>query len=147
MKTLIAATVLLLAACLQAEEPQAAPAQEPLTPRQDLPGLTNYAKVSEALHRGAQPTAEGFAELKKMGIKTVVNLRSFHSDRGKLQGTGLQYVHIYCKAWHPEEERHKIPASGARSKEPARVRTLPAWRGPHGDDGGGVPRCGAGMGS
>ncbi|MCY3023347.1 MAG: dual specificity protein phosphatase family protein [Planctomycetota bacterium] len=86
------------------EEAKATPAREPLTPRNDLPGLTNYAKVSDALHRGAQPTAEGFAELKKMGIKTVVNLRSFNSDRDELEGLGLQYVHIYCKAWHPEDE-------------------------------------------
>jgi protein tyrosine phosphatase (PTP) superfamily phosphohydrolase (DUF442 family) len=39
-----------------------------------------------------------------MGVKTVVNLRSFSSDRSKLEGTGLRYAHIYCKAWHPEDE-------------------------------------------
>jgi protein tyrosine/serine phosphatase len=96
---------LLVAAFLYGEEPKAAtPAREPLAPRNDLPGLKNYAKVSDALHRGAQPDAEGFAELKKMGIKTVVNLRGFHSDRDALRGTGLRYVHIHCQAWHPEEE-------------------------------------------
>jgi protein tyrosine/serine phosphatase len=42
--------------------------------------------------------------LKALGIKTVVNLRSFHSDRDKIKGTGLAYEHIYMKAWHPEEE-------------------------------------------
>jgi tyrosine-protein phosphatase SIW14 len=74
-----------------------------LTP-QNIPGVENFAKVSDGLYRGAQPTAEGFAELKKRGIKTVVNLRSFHSDRDKLKGLGLQYANIDCKAWHPEEE-------------------------------------------
>jgi tyrosine-protein phosphatase SIW14 len=75
-----------------------------LTPRDDIPGVKNFAKVSEVLFRGEQPTAEGFAELKKMGVKTIVNLRSFHSDRDELTGTGLQYVHLYCKAWHAEDE-------------------------------------------
>jgi protein tyrosine/serine phosphatase len=42
--------------------------------------------------------------LKKMGIKTVINLRSFHSDRDELKGTGLAYEHLFMKAWHPERE-------------------------------------------
>lgn len=105
MKPSLAILALLFAAAAVAQEPNAAaPAREPLTPRNDIPGLTNYAKVSDALYRGAQPTAEGFAALKKMGIRTVVNLRSFNSDREQLTGLGLQYVHIYCKAWHPEDE-------------------------------------------
>jgi len=74
------------------------------TPRNDIPGLPNFAKVSDQLYRGAQPTAEGFAALKAMGIKTVVNLRALHSDRKLLEGQGLQYVHISFKPWNPEEE-------------------------------------------
>ena len=37
-----------------------------------------------------------------MGIKTVVNLRSFHSDRNAIGDTALAYAHIYMKAWHAE---------------------------------------------
>ena len=39
-----------------------------------------------------------------MGIKTVLDLRSFNSDRDKLRDTGLVYEHIAMKAWHPEQE-------------------------------------------
>ena len=39
-----------------------------------------------------------------MGIETIVNLRSFHSDRDEIADTGLAYEHIYMKAWHPEEK-------------------------------------------
>jgi protein tyrosine phosphatase (PTP) superfamily phosphohydrolase (DUF442 family) len=42
--------------------------------------------------------------LKRMGIETVVNLRSFHSDRDERGDTGLGYEHIYMKAWHPERK-------------------------------------------
>jgi len=42
--------------------------------------------------------------LKQMGIETVVNLRSFHSDRNEIGNTGLAYEHIYMKAWHPERK-------------------------------------------
>ena len=80
------------------------PVRELIKPRSDVAGVENFAKVSDVLYRGAQPTAEGFAQLKKMGVKTIVNLRSFSSDRSELKGTDLQYVHIYCKAWHPEDE-------------------------------------------
>jgi len=75
-----------------------------LTPRRDFPGLANFAFISEGLYRGEQPGPEGIAQLKKMGVKTIVNLRAFHSDRDALRGTGLQYVHIRCQAWHPESE-------------------------------------------
>jgi protein tyrosine phosphatase (PTP) superfamily phosphohydrolase (DUF442 family) len=69
-----------------------------------LNGVPNLHKVSEDLYRSAQPTAEGMKNLKMMGVETVVNLRSFHSDRGQIGETALAYEHIYMKAWHPEEE-------------------------------------------
>lgn len=70
----------------------------------EKPGVPNMHKVSDTLYRSAQPTAEGMQELKKMGIRTIVNLRSFHSDRDEIGETGLQYEHIYMKAHHPEDK-------------------------------------------
>jgi protein tyrosine/serine phosphatase len=69
-----------------------------------LPGAPNLHRVAPGLYRSAQPTAEGFQQLKYLGIETVVNLRSFHSDRYAIGDTGLAYEHIYMKAWHPEEK-------------------------------------------
>src|SRR5512136_2894666 len=69
-----------------------------------MKGVPNLHKVSDTLYRSAQPSAEGMRNLKAMGTRTIVNLRSFHSDRDKIKGTGLGYEHIYMKAWHPEEE-------------------------------------------
>jgi protein tyrosine/serine phosphatase len=70
----------------------------------DRAGLSNFYKVSDELYRGAQPSAEGVAQLKATGIKTIVNLRSFHSDRDEIGGIDIGYEHIYVKSWHPEEE-------------------------------------------
>jgi protein tyrosine phosphatase (PTP) superfamily phosphohydrolase (DUF442 family) len=67
-------------------------------------GVPNLHKVSDNLYRSAQPTAEGMRNLKKMGVETIVSLRSFHTDRDEIGNTGLAYEHIYMKAWHPEEE-------------------------------------------
>jgi protein tyrosine/serine phosphatase len=67
-------------------------------------GLPNLHQVTPILYRGAQPTAAGMRQLKAMRVKTVVNLRSFNSDREELGDTGLAYERIYMKAWHPERE-------------------------------------------
>jgi protein tyrosine/serine phosphatase len=69
-----------------------------------LDGVPNFYKVSDNLYRSAQPTAQGMKNLKKMGIETIINLRSFHSDRDEIGNTGLGYEHIYMKAWHPERK-------------------------------------------
>jgi protein tyrosine/serine phosphatase len=88
-----------------------AAASEPATERPaswaqpvELDGVPNLHKVSDDLYRSAQPTAEGMANLKKMRIKTVVSLRSFHSDRDEVGKTELGYEHITMKAWHPERK-------------------------------------------
>jgi protein tyrosine/serine phosphatase len=67
-------------------------------------GLSNFFQVSNVLYRGAQPSAEGMKTLEKMGIRTVVNLRSMHSDRKKLKGTSLKYVHIPINTFNVKEE-------------------------------------------
>jgi len=73
-------------------------------PGRVIPDIPRFAKVSESLYRGGQPTAKGFAELRKMGVKTIISLRVFDSDRPKLEGLGLRYLHISFKAIHPEDE-------------------------------------------
>jgi protein tyrosine phosphatase (PTP) superfamily phosphohydrolase (DUF442 family) len=67
-----------------------------------LDGAPNLFKINDSLYRSAQPTDVGMTNLKKLGIKTVINLRSFHTDRDELKGLGLKGEHIYMKAWHPE---------------------------------------------
>ena len=70
----------------------------------DRPGLPNLYKINDGLYRGAQPTAEGLKELEKLGVKTVVNLRSEHSDKEILGGVPLVLVEIPMSAWDMREE-------------------------------------------
>jgi protein tyrosine phosphatase (PTP) superfamily phosphohydrolase (DUF442 family) len=67
-------------------------------------GVPNYAKVSDALHRGGQPTKRGFAELSRRGIRAVVSLRVFNIYRKRLAGHGFRHYHISFKHIHPEDE-------------------------------------------
>lgn len=78
-----------------------APASEA---RPQIDGLPNLFRVSPTLWRGAQPTAEGMRNLRTLGVKTVLSLRAFHSDRDELDGTGLRSERIWFKTWHAEDE-------------------------------------------
>jgi protein tyrosine phosphatase (PTP) superfamily phosphohydrolase (DUF442 family) len=69
-----------------------------------LEGVPNLHRITDGLYRSAQPSALGMKKLKALGMETVVNLRSFHSDRDEIGDLGLAYEHIYMKAWHPEEK-------------------------------------------
>lgn len=105
-------SIWLLAFCfvtqpLWAAEPAADPGnQRPASWAQpiQLEGVPNLHKVSNDLYRSAQPTAQGMQQLKQLGIKTIVNLRTFHSDRDAIGKTGLAYAQIHMKAWHAEQE-------------------------------------------
>jgi protein tyrosine phosphatase (PTP) superfamily phosphohydrolase (DUF442 family) len=67
-------------------------------------GVPNLHKVNDTLYRSAQPTAEGMKRLEQMGIKTVLNLRTFHDDGEKSAGTGVHAERIEMMSWHPERE-------------------------------------------
>jgi protein tyrosine/serine phosphatase len=73
----------------------------------ERPGMTNLHRVSAGLYRSAQPGAQGFSEIEKLGIKTVINLRAFHSDKDELprgRRLDLKLEQINFNAWHPENE-------------------------------------------
>ena len=67
-------------------------------------GVPNLHKITDGLYRSAQPTARGMENLKAMGIRTVVNLRSSHTDRDEIGKTALRREHINMTAWSPEVE-------------------------------------------
>ena len=105
MKRLVPLLALFLAAPVLAQKSGAPAARNPKWAQPiKAEGLPNLHKISDALYRGAQPTAEGIKELKKMGVKTIVCLRSVHSDKDLLVDSGLNYEEISFKTWHAENE-------------------------------------------
>ena len=67
--------------------------------------VPNFYKIDDNLYRSAQPTEVGMAQLKEIvGIKTVINLRTFHSDSDEIGSTGLLNERLHAKAWHIEDE-------------------------------------------
>ena len=71
----------------------------------EVAGVENCFQVTTNLYRGAQPTAEGMAHLRALGVRFVISLRLLHSDRHLLQGTALKTLNLGMVPWHasPEE--------------------------------------------
>ena len=70
----------------------------------DRPGLPNCFRLTTNFYRGAQPSAQGMAELKTLGVRSVVNLRTFHSDKDKLASTGLKQERIKMEPWQANDD-------------------------------------------
>lgn len=90
--------------CKQTETKTKQETQKKWAQALELPGVSNFYKVSDDLYRGAQPSNEGMRQLEKLGIKTVVNLRSVHSDTDEIKNTGLSYEHIRMLTWNIQDE-------------------------------------------
>jgi protein tyrosine phosphatase (PTP) superfamily phosphohydrolase (DUF442 family) len=62
--------------------------------------IKNFGKVNEHYYRGSQPRQEEVEQLKKLGIKTVIDLRkdSERAEADWVRGAGLQYIGIPLKA-------------------------------------------------
>jgi tyrosine-protein phosphatase SIW14 len=75
-----------------------APAEKPT-----LDGVPNAGRISDVLLRGAQPTEQGFAELKKSGVATIVNLRQqgqeVEWERKVAESLGLHFLNIPVSGW------------------------------------------------
>jgi tyrosine-protein phosphatase SIW14 len=66
-------------------------------------GVSNAGKISTALFRGAQPSAQGLAELKKLGVTTIVDLRGNRGEvdweRRQAESLGMRFVNIPILGW------------------------------------------------
>jgi protein tyrosine/serine phosphatase len=58
-------------------------------------GVDNFGRVSDTYYRGAQPDGRGFADLARLGVKTVINLTSHDAlpdEPAMVAGAGMKYV-------------------------------------------------------
>lgn len=80
-------------------------AQAPLPPGRNaewatpLPQVSNLHQVTPVLYRSAKLDSADVARLQTLGVKTVISLRSFHSDTQVLDGSGIRAVRIPVNTW------------------------------------------------
>jgi len=75
-----------------------------------VPGIGNFHVVNEHIYRGAQPSPQGFHNLAKLGVKTIVDLRDGTSreagESGIVTKEGMRYFHVPMAAkGAPTEEQ------------------------------------------
>jgi uncharacterized protein (TIGR01244 family) len=96
---LLRAKAVLLAAAFAAASAAAAPPS----------AIENFFRVDEKVCTGGQPNAEQLAELKKEGVRTVVNLRQADeydaaAEETEARAAGLGYISVPFDGRHPDDE-------------------------------------------
>jgi protein tyrosine/serine phosphatase len=103
MSKIIILLFLLSGLCSAGEEASLRPAG--WATKVEISGVQNLYKITDNLYRSQQPSENGIKTLKRrLGIKTIINLRAFHSDKRKGRGQGLLTEELSVKTWHIEDE-------------------------------------------
>ena len=113
-KTFFAAFFVIIAACPSRAQIAATAPTQPAVRRASfgapaeklkIAGVRNAGKVSDALLRAAQPSAQGLAELKKLGVTTIVDLRGNNRpvgwERAQAEALGMRFINIPVRGWSP----------------------------------------------
>jgi len=92
-----------------------------------IAGIHNGGKISAVLYRGAQPREQGFSELKKLGITTIVDLRGedgekIQWERKHAESLGMRFVNIPVSGWSPPTDEQVVQfLSLLRSDSPQKI--------------------------
>lgn len=65
----------------------------------NLEGLENLYQVNTELYRSEQPSNSEMEALEKLGLKTILNLRQFHSDDDEAKNTSLKLERVKINTW------------------------------------------------
>ncbi|PNC94740.1 protein tyrosine phosphatase [Akkermansia muciniphila] len=64
----------------------------------EVKNTKNCYRLSPELYRSGQPGEDGFKALEKLGLKSILNLREYHSDTNEAKHTGLRLYRIKLAA-------------------------------------------------
>jgi protein tyrosine/serine phosphatase len=83
--------------------------EQPAGARPAPRGIANFGQVSPTLFRGGQPSAEGYRELKQMGVEFIVSFRHERGEnsieRREVEAHGMRFVSLPWHAWQtPTDE-------------------------------------------
>ena len=63
----------------------------------NLPGLDNVGRVAPGILRGAQPGKDGYTTMKRLGIRTVIDLRTTESEKQRVEALGMKAIAVPIK--------------------------------------------------
>jgi len=67
-------------------------------------GDLNLFRVTPTFYRSARLDEADLPQLKVLGIRTVVSLRAFHTDRWLLRGSGIDAVRVPTLTWAIDDD-------------------------------------------
>jgi protein tyrosine/serine phosphatase len=74
------------------------------TEKLSIGGVDNFGRMNPHLYRGAQPTSEGFVNLRELGVDTVVRLslgeEGSAAERAVVESLGMQFVDLPWSSVH-----------------------------------------------
>ena len=99
-----------------------------------VPGIKDFGKVNDYLYRGAQPKDDSLAQLKKMGVDTVIDLRgvlyeAVKKERTKAQGLGMQFVNLPGNGWSTPTDEQIAQFFSLILERPRRTIFIHCWLG------------------
>jgi protein-tyrosine phosphatase len=72
------------------------------------PGIKNFDQVDQHVYRGGQPTDEGFHQLAKLGVKTIIDLREAGgrsaAEEQTVTAAGMHYINVPMGGMTPPSE-------------------------------------------
>ena len=111
LSVIVASISLLAIVNSAAQSLQSSTAQSLQAPATNLQvSIKNFGKVNDRYYRGSQPGAVQFAELKRLGVKTIIDLRKDRVDESSqwARDAGLQYLHIPLTTKRPATEEQTV---------------------------------------
>lgn len=98
--------------------------------------IKNYIEISESIWTSGQPTIEQFAQIKAVGVVTVINLampdsESAIANEGNIVTShGMNYIHIPVKWESPCYEQYELfqAAMVSHKSKPVWVHCALNWR-------------------
>lgn len=72
--------------------------------------IGNFGKVNENYYRGSQPDVGQFSELKRLGVKTIIDLRKDRLNEASewARSAGLQYLNIPLTTKQPATDEQTV---------------------------------------
>ena len=99
-----------------------------------VPGISDFGKVNDFLYRGAQPKDNGVEQLKKLGIDTIVDLRSklhglIENERQRAETLGIRFINLPGSGWATATDEEIAQFFSLVRERPRRKIFVHCWLG------------------
>jgi tyrosine-protein phosphatase SIW14 len=107
-----------------------------IPPREKIPiqGISDFGRVNDYLYRGGQPRDEGLDQLQRLGIETIVDLRSelhglIEHERERAESLGMHFINLPGSGWATPTDEEIARFFSLFREQPRRKIFIHCWLG------------------